>query len=108
MHGTADHKTAVGGWFENADPKGVALHAEGRVTFSTAGRTATGLGVASKLIQPHVDVRASSIILCTLESNHKGDAIDYITKDTSADTFTVHFAAPLLSPSTTVHWFVIG
>ena len=55
------------------------------------------------------DVVTSSRILCTLESNQGGLAIQRVTKDTTANRFTVYLSAAVAAgKSAKVAWFVIG
>jgi hypothetical protein len=88
---------------------GTALRADGRVIFSTSGLTAVAIGSKSRSIPAGFDLLATSRILCTIESNQAGLAIQRITKNSSMDRFTVYLSAALSAGKTAkVAWFVIG
>ena len=88
---------------------GVAFEAQGRVKFSTAGLAPVAVGGKSKVITPFVDVSATSLILCTLETNQAGLSIGRVTKNTTADTFTVFLTQAVASGKTAkIAWFLIG
>jgi len=88
---------------------GTALQVSGRATFSTAGLTVVAVGTRSKVVAPGLDVKATSLLLCTLESNQPGLAIQRVTKNTSTDTFTVYLSAVVAAGKTAkVGWFLIG
>jgi hypothetical protein len=88
---------------------GVAFEAQGRVRFSTAGLAPVAVGGKSKVITPLVDVSAASLILCTLETNQAGLSIGRVTKNTTADTFTVFLTQAVASGKTAkIAWFLIG
>jgi hypothetical protein len=88
---------------------GQAFKAQGRVSFSTSGLTSLAAGATSKTITPGSALVASSRILCTLESNQAGLAIQRVTKDTTLDTFKVYLSVAVASgKSAKVAWFVIG
>jgi hypothetical protein len=88
---------------------GVAFEAQGRVKFSTAGQATVTVGTKSKQVTPAIDLTAASLILCTLESNQAGLAIQRVTKNVTTDVFTVFLSANVLSGKyARVAWFVIG
>jgi hypothetical protein len=88
---------------------GVALEAEGRVKFSTSGLASVAVGTKSKQVTPGTDLTAASLILCTLESNQAGLAIQRVTKNVTTDVFTVFLSANVLAGKyARVAWFVIG
>jgi hypothetical protein len=92
-----------------ASKTGHAFRAQGRVVFSTAGLTSITVGDENTTITPGVNLVATSIILCTLESNQGGLAIQRVTKDTTANTFKVFLSAAVAAgKSAKVAWFVIG
>jgi len=73
---------------------------------SGAGRTSRP---GHRTITPGTDLTAGSRILCTLESNQGGLAIQRVTKDTATDTFKVFLSATLAAGKMAkVGWFVIG
>ena len=99
--------TGIGGYF-SAGPSGKALHAEGRVTFKTAGLATIGSGTSSKTVTPGVDLTSSSKILCTLMGNAGGaTTVKRVAVNTAADTFTIYLTAAATS-AVKVAWFVIG
>ena len=88
---------------------GTAFRAQGRVNFSTSGLTSLAVGAASKTITPGSDLVTSSLVLCTLESNQSGLAIQRVIKDTTLNTFRVYLSAAVaIGKSAKVAWFVIG
>ena len=99
--------TGIGGYF-SAGPSGKALHAEGRVTFKTAGLATIGSGTASKTVTPGVDLTSSSKILCTLMGNAGGaTTVKRVAVNTTTNAFTIHLTA-LSTAAVKVAWFVIG
>jgi hypothetical protein len=113
--GTCHGGVGVSGFSNNGiavaarSDSGVALQAQGKVTFSTSGLAAIVVGSRSKSVRTGSDLVASSRILCTLESNQPGLSIQHLTKDTTADTFTVSLSAAVLDGKyAKVAWFVIG
>ena len=98
----------VGGHF-SAAAAGTALQAQGQVRFSTAGLTAVAAGASSKTISAGVDLVGASKVLCTLESNQAAQFIQRVTKNLSANTFTVYLNVAVKSGRTVkVAWFVIS
>jgi len=107
--GVAGLATSGIGVLASAAANGTALSAEGRVTFSTSGLAAVAVGASTRTITPGTDLTAGSRILCTLESNQGGLAIQRVTKDTATDTFKVFLSATLAAGKMAkVGWFVIG
>jgi hypothetical protein len=99
--------SGIGGQFSSGT--GLALKAQGRVSFSTAGLAVVAVGTRNKTITPGTDLVASSLVLCTLESVQAGLAIQRVTKNTTTDNFTVYLSAAVLAGrSAKVAWFVIG
>ena len=67
------------------------------------------MGTKNKTITPGTDLATSSLVLCTLESNQSGLAIQRVTKNTTLNTFTVYLSTAVLTgKSAKVAWFVIG
>lgn len=90
-------------------PGGVAFGASGRVDFSTSGLATVAVGTKSKTVPVGVDVTAGARVLCTLESNQAALFIQRVTKNLSADSFTVFLNVAVKSGKTVkVAWFVIG
>jgi hypothetical protein len=107
--GVKGDATAGVGVLASAGANGTAFQAQGRVAFSTSGLASVTVGTSNKTVAPGMDLTASSRILCTLESNQAGLAIQRITKDSAADTFKVFLSTTLKAGKMAkVSWFVIG
>ena len=99
LGGTGVAATSIGG---------VALQVTGRTTFSTAGLTTVAVGASNKVVIPGTDISAASIVLCTLESNQAGLAVQRVVKNVNTDRFTVYLTRAVASgKSAKLAWFVI-
>ncbi len=88
---------------------GTALEAQGRVKFSTSGLASVAVGTKSKVITPGTPISATTLILCTLESNQGGLSVQRVTKNTVAGTFTVFLPKVVAVGKTAkIAYFVIG
>jgi hypothetical protein len=88
---------------------GIAIQAQGRVTFSTAGLAPVAVGTRSVVVLAGVNLTAQSKVLCTLESNQADLSIQRLTKNLTADQFSVVLSAPVAAEKyAKVAWFVIG
>ena len=106
--GVYGYATSGIGVYAAAGASGKALHAEGRVSFSTAGLATIGTGAASTVVSPGVDLIGSSKILCTLEGNPgAGVTIHRVVKSTADDYFTIYLTAATTN-NVKVAWFLIG
>ena len=96
------------GVYAAAGTSGTAFHAQGRVSFSTAGLATIGAGTASAVVSPGLDLTSSSKILCTLEGNPgPGVTIHRVVKNTADDYFTIYLTAAAAN-NVKVAWFLIG
>ena len=87
---------------------GKALHAEGRVSFKTAGLASIRASASSVAVTPGVDLTTSSKILCTLMGNAGGSTtVKRVAVNTTTDTFTIYLTAASTA-AVKVAWFVIG
>ena len=104
VHGAAGAGVGV---YATADPDGRALHAEGRVSFKTAGSATIASGTKSKVVTPGVDLTPASLVLVTLQGNPGATVLHRVAVDVTADTFTVYLTANATA-ATRFAWFVIG
>ena len=96
------------GVYAAAGSGGTAFHAEGRVTFKTAGLATIGSGTASKTVTPGLDLTSASKILCTLMGNAGGaTTVKRVAVNTTTNAFTIYLTAAATS-AVKVAWFVIG
>jgi hypothetical protein len=87
--------------------EGRALHADGRVRFSTSGVAAIASGASSVTVTPGSRVVASAKVLATLQSDPGGGvAIAFVAIDHDANTFTIETTGAV-NAETTVAWFVL-
>jgi hypothetical protein len=115
VYGEAANGVGVVGNSENEigvqaiSPNGVALQTQGRVSFSTTGLADVPVGANQVTITPGTPIQATTIVLRTLECSQAGISIDRLTKDTTANTFTVFLSKKVQSlESARVAWSVIG
>jgi hypothetical protein len=88
---------------------GTAFEAQGRVKFSTSGLTSVAVGTKTKIITPGIPISATTLVLCTLESNQGGLSIQRVTKNTTAGSFTVFLPKVVAVGKTAkIAWFLIG
>ena len=103
--GNSEHEIGV----QAISANGTALQAQGRVSFSTAGRSVVEPGSSQVTVTPGIDLVASSAILCTLESDQAGMTVERVSKDVTADTFTAFLSKKVPAGKVAhVAWFVIG
>ena len=111
-YGTGVHAYAWAGLAllaEAGHPTANALRVQGRASFSTSGLSSVAVGKTSKIIGAGSDLAAGSRILCTLESNQAGLAIQRVTKNTTTDQFTVFLnKAVAAGKIAKIAWFVFG
>jgi len=104
VHGKAFYGT--GGYFESTH--GTALHAQGRVQFSTSGLATIGAGSKSVTVTPGVEIDANTKILATLQQNAgAGVTVERVYRDAAANKFNIVLTANA-SSAVKVGWFVIG
>jgi hypothetical protein len=87
---------------------GYGLSVLGRVSFETSGVGQINSGNSSADIDPGVQVADSTRILVTLHGDPGGSTVlQRVSKNTTADTFTVHLTAPT-NANVKFSWFVFG
>lgn len=97
----------VAGEFEaTGDLEAIALSVRGRAEFTSSGKSEVASGADRKTISPGVNLTARSMVLATFQSP-SGTAIDFVSMDVSAETFTIRFTGTT-SQACTVAWFVLG
>jgi hypothetical protein len=129
VEGRSDHDPATGigvkGYSRHGDglvgesDEGTAVHAqalaqtatalvvEGRVSFTTAGLDAVGIGSRSATINPKVPLTARSKVLVTLMSDPGLRDVKFVSVNPTAGTFQVHLTGlPAVTP-VKFAWFVI-
>jgi len=99
-------ESGVAGSFETAS--GMALVTKGRVRFQNiAGRTSIPSGASSVMVAPGVDLTSGSSVLATINGDPGGTtAVQRVTVDPLANTFTVHLTSSTASAAK-VAWFVL-
>lgn len=104
VHGKA--LSGVGGYFYATS--GIALQADGRVLFKTAGLATVGAGNKSVMVNPGVEIDANTKILATLQGNAgAGVTVERILRDTAANNFTIRLTANA-SSAVKVAWFLLS
>lgn len=85
---------------------GLALHAQGRIKFSTSGVATIIAGSTSKVINPGVNVTSSSFVLLTPKADIGTRAL-WFTTNTTNDRFTIRMSSAR-SRNTKVAWLLVG
>jgi hypothetical protein len=85
---------------------GLALHAEGRIKFSTSGTATIAAGSTSKTVNPGVNVTSGSFVLLTPKANIGSRAL-WFTINPTANTFRIRMSSPR-SSTTRVAWLLLG
>jgi hypothetical protein len=88
---------------------GRALHVEGRATFKGSGLSPIAVGHRAVTVTPSVAIKPGSMVLCTLESNQPGLAIERVVKNVAAGTITINLVQVVTAAHTAkVAWLVLG
>jgi hypothetical protein len=87
-------------------PFGYAVEAIGRIRLSTSGVGIVPAGATSRVVNPGVDVTASSYVLLTPAADIGPRRLWY-TLNSTADTITIHLSSPR-AKATKVTWLLLG
>ena len=105
-HGVDGTSTQGVGVYASAGVAGFALETSGRLRFGTSGLATISGGSTSNVLDPGVDVTATSFVLLTPMANI-GSRNLWFTRDTAANTITIRISSPRPSP-TRVSWLLLG
>lgn len=85
---------------------GRALHAKGRVKFSTSGVAVIPGGASEVVISPDFRITTSAKVLVTAQSDPGGATVAFIAVDPEANAFTIHMTEVVLA-EVILAWFVL-
>lgn len=85
---------------------GLALHAEGRIKFSTSGVATIPAGSSSRTVTPGVNVTSGSFLLLTPKVNLGTRAL-WFTTDATNNRFTIRMSSSR-STGTKIAWLLLG
>jgi hypothetical protein len=87
--------------------EGLALHARGRVRFTTSGLVTIVAGASQAVVTPAFRIGGSAMVIATPQGDPGNAAtVRFVAVDPEADAFTIHMSAAV-AVATPVAWFLL-